>query len=158
MTVDLDVLVRADLIEFLVQESQNRRATIVCKPICLKQSYCGKLSVPHTDATHIFDGLSAFPSHICHLRLGSTPTPLYSWQEQGSTEDLFLLALKWLREDRDFRRVKEEAAGRVRGPKEDVSINQKIHAVADVFAELDEGCQDLFREVRLRALGGRGRS
>ncbi|CAD6578075.1 MAG: CCR4-NOT regulatory complex component [Tremellales sp. Tagirdzhanova-0007] len=100
VTVDLDVLVRADLIEFLVQESQNRRATIVY-------------------ATHIFDGLSAFPSHICHLRLGSTPTPLYSWQEQGSTEDLFLLALKWLREDRDFRRVKEEAAGRVRGPKED---------------------------------------
>ena len=35
VTVDLDVLVRADLIEFLVQESQNRRATIVCMPTCL---------------------------------------------------------------------------------------------------------------------------
>lgn len=31
MTVDLDVLVRSDLIDFLVQESETRGATIVCK-------------------------------------------------------------------------------------------------------------------------------
>ena len=33
VTVDLDVLVRADLIDFLLQESQNRGATIVCKSV-----------------------------------------------------------------------------------------------------------------------------
>jgi CCR4-NOT complex subunit CAF16 len=31
VTVDLDVLVRSDLIDFLVQESETRGATIVCK-------------------------------------------------------------------------------------------------------------------------------
>ena len=30
VTVDLDVLVRSDLINFLVQESVSRQATIVC--------------------------------------------------------------------------------------------------------------------------------
>lgn len=100
VTVDLDVLVRADLIDFLLQESQNRGATIVY-------------------ATHIFDGLSAFPSHICHLQLGGTPSPMLVWNSSARHEDLFSLALGWLREDRDLRRVKEREAGRVRGPKKD---------------------------------------
>lgn len=30
VTVDLDVLVRADLLEFLIEESETRGATIVC--------------------------------------------------------------------------------------------------------------------------------
>ena len=31
VTVDLDVLVRSDLIDFLISESENRGATIICK-------------------------------------------------------------------------------------------------------------------------------
>lgn len=73
------------------------------------------------DATHIFDGLSAFPSHVCHLQLGSTPSPMLKWEDRGRMEDLFLLALDWLREDRELRQAKEKEVGRVRGPKEDVS-------------------------------------
>ncbi|OCF57384.1 CCR4-NOT complex subunit CAF16 [Kwoniella mangroviensis CBS 10435] len=103
VTVDLDVLVRADLIDFLVSESEIRGATIVY-------------------ATHIFDGLRNFPTKICHMQLGSTPRGIVSWPPANVPEselDLFTLALGWLREDRELRRVKEKEKGRVRGPKTD---------------------------------------
>ncbi|OCF76061.1 CCR4-NOT complex subunit CAF16 [Kwoniella mangroviensis CBS 8886] len=106
VTVDLDVLVRADLIDFLVSESEIRGATIVY-------------------ATHIFDGLRNFPTKICHMQLGSTPRGIVSWPPANVPEselDLFTLALGWLREDRELRRVKEKEKGRVRGPKTDVSV------------------------------------
>ncbi|EJT52066.1 ATP-dependent transporter [Trichosporon asahii var. asahii CBS 2479] len=90
VTVDLDVLVRADLIDFLVQESE-------------------------THATHIFDGLSAFPTHICHIQMGRTPRPMFKWTP--GQQDLFQLALGWLREDRDVRRKHEADRGRIRGPR-----------------------------------------
>jgi len=73
------------------------------------------------DATHIFDGLSSFPTHVCHLQLGSTPEPLLQWKPvSGKTEDLFSLALKWIRSDRDLRRAKEKEKGRIRGPRKEV--------------------------------------
>ncbi|WWC93649.1 hypothetical protein V866_000484 [Kwoniella sp. B9012] len=103
VTVDLDVLVRADLIDFLVSESEIRGATIVY-------------------ATHIFDGLRNFPTKICHMQLGSTPRGIVSWPPANVPEselDLFTLALGWLREDRELRRIKEKEKGRVRGPKTD---------------------------------------
>ncbi|WWC63139.1 uncharacterized protein I303_105739 [Kwoniella dejecticola CBS 10117] len=103
VTVDLDVLVRADLIDFLISESENRGATIVY-------------------ATHIFDGLRKFPTKICHMQLGSTPRGIITWPPAdvpASEQDLFSLALGWLREDRELRRVKEKEKGRIRGPKTD---------------------------------------
>lgn len=45
ITVDLDVLARADLLIFLRKECQERGATIIY-------------------ATHIFDGLEDWPTHI----------------------------------------------------------------------------------------------
>lgn len=59
VTVDLDVLVRSRLLDFLVEETRERNATILY-------------------ATHIFDGLDSFPTHLCHLQLGTTlpPSPL----------------------------------------------------------------------------------
>ena len=45
ITVDLDVLARADLLTFLRKECQERGATIIY-------------------ATHIFDGLEDWPTHI----------------------------------------------------------------------------------------------
>lgn len=74
------------------------------------------------DATHIFDGLSVFPTHVCHLQLGTTPSPLHPWKPTASVEDLFNLALQWIREDRDLRRIKEKEKGRLRGPRTDVSL------------------------------------
>ncbi|KAK1927015.1 P-loop containing nucleoside triphosphate hydrolase protein [Papiliotrema laurentii] len=107
VTVDLDVLVRSDLIDFLIAESENRKATIVY-------------------ATHIFDGLSVFPTHISHLQLGSTAGELREWEPELKHEDLFNLALEWIREDRDLRRAKEKAAGRRRGPRARDEVSRRL--------------------------------
>ncbi|KAI9009190.1 hypothetical protein DFJ74DRAFT_687297 [Hyaloraphidium curvatum] len=51
VTVDLDVVVRQDLLGFLRRESEDRSATIVY-------------------ATHIFDGLGNWPTHVAHMAGG----------------------------------------------------------------------------------------
>lgn len=51
ITVDLDVLGRADLMRFLVQECEQRKATIIY-------------------ATHIFDGLEFWPTHLAYVARG----------------------------------------------------------------------------------------
>jgi len=51
VTVDLDVLVRHNLLDFLQQETENRGATILY-------------------ATHIFDGLNEWATHLAHLSDG----------------------------------------------------------------------------------------
>ncbi|KND01303.1 uncharacterized protein SPPG_03112 [Spizellomyces punctatus DAOM BR117] len=48
VTVDLDVLVRAELLSFLRKETETRNATILY-------------------ATHIFDGLGGWPTHVAHI-------------------------------------------------------------------------------------------
>lgn len=127
VTVDLDVQVRSDLLEFLKEETEQRGATIVY-------------------ATHIFDGLYDFPSHVVHMRLGGlveegqmeadTNTLLWppastsdlsqllgtapSGSEEITKDGLLLtLALKWLRQDRDIREKGEEQGkgGKRRGAK-----------------------------------------
>lgn len=50
ITVDLDVLARADLMTFLRSECEERGATIIY-------------------ATHIFDGLESWPTHIVSLSI-----------------------------------------------------------------------------------------
>jgi energy-coupling factor transporter ATP-binding protein EcfA2 len=52
ITVDLDVLGRADLMRFLVEECDSRGATIIY-------------------ATHIFDGLEFWPSHVAYVARGT---------------------------------------------------------------------------------------
>lgn len=110
VTVDLDVLVRQRLLNFLKEECKTRGATILY-------------------ATHIFDGLDSFPSHLCHIQLGSTlpPSPLEWPLKEGQTEGipagvkermadanrpgskLLELVLAWLIEDRQARIAKEIA-------------------------------------------------
>ncbi|KAJ3763183.1 P-loop containing nucleoside triphosphate hydrolase protein [Lentinula raphanica] len=101
VTVDLDVLVRDNLLNFLKEETINRGATVVY-------------------ATHIFDGLNDFPTHIAHMRDGSfvlnpTPWPLSVDVENaellkaGST--LHAIALHWLAADRALR-IQEEKEGK----------------------------------------------
>ncbi|KAI9508675.1 P-loop containing nucleoside triphosphate hydrolase protein [Russula earlei] len=107
VTVDLDVQVRDDLLSFLKEDGECRSATILY-------------------ATHIFDGLNEFPTHIAHMRFGSFVTNPIPWP--ASTIDppvgnnvgvldraLFPIALRWLREDREYRRVLESAGRRTRG-------------------------------------------
>lgn len=124
VTVDLDVLVRQRLLQFLIEETKERNATILY-------------------ATHIFDGLDSFPTHLCHIQLGSTlpPSPL-SWPVHFPTEDrqatvagvpegvrarmedperpgskLLELALAWLDQDKTARIERElkEGGKRKRG-------------------------------------------
>jgi ABC-type enterochelin transport system ATPase subunit len=57
ITVDLDVLARADLMTFLRSECEERGATIIY-------------------ATHIFDGLESWPTHIVSLQ---------SWQVNSAS-------------------------------------------------------------------------
>lgn len=51
ITVDLDVLGRADLMRFLVEECAARGASIIY-------------------ATHIFDGLEFWPTHVAYVARG----------------------------------------------------------------------------------------
>lgn len=69
-------------------------------------------------ATHIFDGLDHFPTHVSHMREGAFVTPPISWPlgvSNSSTliptmgSGLHAIALEWLKEDREVRRAAELA-------------------------------------------------
>ncbi|KAG8814381.1 CCR4-NOT regulatory complex component [Serendipita sp. 411] len=94
VTVDLDVLVRHDLMTFLKQETEERGSTILY-------------------ATHIFDGLEEFPTHVAHMRDGTflqQPVPWPVAPGMATHASLYNLALDWLKEDRDVR-IQEEKSG-----------------------------------------------
>ena len=92
VTVDLDVLARSDLLDFLKQEAQARNCSIVY-------------------ATHIFDGLASWPTHLVHMSLGRILSvgPPAEFLGEGISRDnnsnsaLLELCLKWLKEDREER-------------------------------------------------------
>ena len=94
VTVDLDVLARSDLLEFLKQETIERGCSIVY-------------------ATHIFDGLASWPTQLLHMSLGQitesgTPKEFLDQipqdQEAGTANSRLLqLCLAWLTKDRDER-------------------------------------------------------
>ncbi|TDL29197.1 P-loop containing nucleoside triphosphate hydrolase protein [Rickenella mellea] len=103
VTVDLDVLVRSDLLAFLKEESDTRGATIVY-------------------ATHIFDGLNNFPTHLAHMRFGSMVGDPVEWKSDPTaplSASLYTLALQWLAEDREFRRELEKKGRKTRGARAD---------------------------------------
>ncbi|KAK3003770.1 hypothetical protein RJ639_019608 [Escallonia herrerae] len=83
ITVDLDVLARADLLRFLKKECQERGATIVY-------------------ATHIFDGLEDWPSHIVYVAHGKLQLakPMDEVKE-SSNMSLMRTVENWLRKERD---------------------------------------------------------
>jgi hypothetical protein len=80
------------------------------------------------DATHIYDHIETFPTHICHLRLGRTPDELVTYtpsstimEDSVAAEEkrgeLLGIALKWLRDDRDVRKQRDKERGTERGAK-----------------------------------------
>ena len=90
VTVDLDLLARTRFLDWLKQETERRSATVVY-------------------ATHIFDGVGGWPSHLVHMCLGKV-------KEWGKVEEfastvaekgkgvqghsaLGGVVLKWLQED-----------------------------------------------------------
>jgi CCR4-NOT complex subunit CAF16 len=91
VTVDLDVLVRSELLDFLCQETSSRVCTIV---------YC----------THIFDGLAGWPTHLLKMSLGRVMAfdamnqiAKRSDVDAVKNSDLYELCLRWLREDKKER-------------------------------------------------------
>ena len=71
------------------------------------------------DATHIFDGLDSFPTHVAHMRLGSFVTHPIPWPFTSSaasaSRDLYHTALHWLKEDREHRLELERQGRKTRG-------------------------------------------
>ncbi|KAH9939237.1 P-loop containing nucleoside triphosphate hydrolase protein [Epithele typhae] len=111
VTVDLDVLVRDDLLTFLKEDSEARGATVLY-------------------ATHIFDGLNKFPTHVAHMHLGTFLTEPTPWPfvdgtlatmsvELGPSPTLYAVALQWLKEDRERRRALEAQGRKRRGARTD---------------------------------------
>ncbi|KAL0063042.1 CCR4-NOT regulatory complex component [Marasmius tenuissimus] len=97
VTVDLDVLTRFSLLKFLKEEAAERKATIIY-------------------ATHIFEGLDDFPTHIAHMRDGMfvmNPTPWPLPESKG----LHTTALEWIANDKKTREQEEKDGRRkkVRG-------------------------------------------
>lgn len=82
VTTDLDVLGRADLMQFLQSECEEQGATIVY-------------------ATHIFDGLEAWPTHLMYVADGKlqefAPAERFPELQEGR---LLELVEKWLRAEK----------------------------------------------------------
>lgn len=98
VTVDLDVVARSKLLDFLEKETRTRRCSVVY-------------------ATHIFDGLSHWPDRVIHIKGGKIVQELdyhknVSFTKEnddvveqdgnvqiGRVKSLHPLALKWLKKD-----------------------------------------------------------
>ncbi|THF97244.1 hypothetical protein TEA_028389 [Camellia sinensis var. sinensis] len=90
ITVDLDVLARADLLKFLRKECEERGATIIY-------------------ATHIFDGLEDWPSHIVYVAHGKLQLAM-PMDKVKETSNLSLMRTveQWLRKERDEARKRRK--------------------------------------------------
>lgn len=108
------------------------------------------LLIPRQDATHIYDGLDAFPTHVAHMRLGSfltepTPWPLDS-SKATINSALYHTALQWLKEDRDHRRELEKQGRKSRGARQNVCSYFISFALSYPLTMLPE-CSDRFRDI-----------
>ncbi|KDP35638.1 hypothetical protein JCGZ_09076 [Jatropha curcas] len=96
ITVDLDVLARADLLKFLTKECEERGATIIY-------------------ATHIFDGLEEWPTHIAYVAHGKLQLAMpMAKVKEISNLSLMRTVESWLRKERDEerkRRKERKASG-----------------------------------------------
>ncbi|TFK28763.1 P-loop containing nucleoside triphosphate hydrolase protein [Coprinopsis marcescibilis] len=108
VTVDLDVLVRSDLLDFLQEDSIKRNATILY-------------------ATHIFDGLNDFPTNVIHMRFGAIVEPPVTWPPDiasgnPANSSLYTVALNWLKEDREERKKLEKEGQKTRGARREQAV------------------------------------
>ncbi|CAL1399101.1 unnamed protein product [Linum trigynum] len=90
ITVDLDVLARADLLKFLRKECEERGAAIIY-------------------ATHIFDGLEEWPTHMVYVAHGKLQLAMpMAKVKQISNLSLMRTVESWLRKERDEDRRKRK--------------------------------------------------
>eukprot|EP00262_Sarcandra_glabra_P000625 TRINITY_DN1074_c0_g1_i1.p1 TRINITY_DN1074_c0_g1~~TRINITY_DN1074_c0_g1_i1.p1 ORF type:complete len:328 (+),score=51.37 TRINITY_DN1074_c0_g1_i1:95-1078(+) len=112
ITVDLDVLARADLLKFLRKECEERGATIIY-------------------ATHIFDGLEDWPSHIVYVTRGKLQLALPMEKvKEMSNLSLMRTVESWLRKERDEER-KRRKERKVKGLSEYEDRVDGSHVIGD---------------------------
>lgn len=96
ITVDLDVLSRANFLGWLREETESRDCTIVY-------------------ATHILDNLAGWPTHLVHMHLGTirewdrTENFLEGVDVKSGNSTLGQLVLGWLKKDLDDRGPRTQA-------------------------------------------------
>ncbi|TIA89355.1 hypothetical protein E3P99_02095 [Wallemia hederae] len=145
VTVDLDVVVRTDLINFLIEESKERNATI------LFSNDLDRHTKPTKHST--VDGLFNFPTHVLHLRLGSNvgnpePWPLVAHsplndiikQSNIEASPLLKLALAWLREDLVYRREYEKSMDKRRGARDETTDSETFYSRFDYVSGVSHDC------------------
>ena len=127
VTVDLDVVARADLLDFLKMETETRGATILY-------------------ATHIFDGLDEWASHLAYLTQGNVSrfAPIEEFEDlkaimdAGSISPLLDLVEKWLRDERPIlaaeKKLKAELLQKQREEKAQQAAKKAKSAAYDPFA------------------------
>jgi len=121
VTVDLDVLVRRDLLNFLKSECETRGVTIVY-------------------ATHIFDGIGEWATHVAHLENGSVtkfgklqdlPDLAAIRRERtarlGDESALLLLVEGWLRGEFETKKRKRGERKGVKTVLEEKGENYKVY-------------------------------
>ena len=94
ITVDMDVVGRLDLLEFFKEECRERGATIIY-------------------ATHIFDGLEKWPTHVAYLENGKMVTggAVEDVVELNQGRKLLHVVEGWLRNEKEERRKMEVENG-----------------------------------------------
>lgn len=102
MTVDLDVLARKDFLGFLKEESEELGVTIVY-------------------ATHIFDAMDTWPTHVAEVAEGKIIKVV---KTDTLTKSLYTYAVDFLTEMREARRVRKEAEDKynAENPKEQEEV------------------------------------
>ncbi|GJP50795.1 hypothetical protein CLOM_g9958 [Closterium sp. NIES-68] len=113
ITVDLDVLGRADLMAFLRDECEQRGATIVY-------------------ATHIFDGLQSWPTHIAYVAKGRLQftKSLTEFPELASTT-LMRMIEAWLRKEQQEERERRRARKALGLPEREEGGREGTRVVGD---------------------------
>jgi len=137
VTVDLDVVARADLLEFLKTETETRGATILY-------------------ATHIFDGLDEWATHLAYLTQGNIArfAPIEEYEDlnaitaAGSISPLLDLVERWLREERSV-------LASDRALKAEMMIKQKEEAESNKAKKANTSSYDPFAGKGKRGGGNR---
>jgi CCR4-NOT complex subunit CAF16 len=118
ITTDLDLITRQDFLNYLRD--------------CAEEPRGGSGGTTIVYATHIFDGLDAWPTHIAYvgdgrlLRFGRVEefADLQQRFRAGTVAPLLRTIEAWLREDRDARRAKGARMTEVAAALEESNLNE----------------------------------
>ena len=70
ITVDLDVVARVDLLDFFRAETEQVRRNRKCMQPAAPDAFSLQRGATIIYATHIFDGLEAWPTHAAYVERG----------------------------------------------------------------------------------------